>query len=132
MNKLVLGTAQLGLNYGVNNFQKKPSMNSSVKILNEAFSQGIRCLDTAESYGDAHSVIGEYHSLNPDKKFLIYDKISYIDKKKLQDFEKNIDDKLLKLNIDYLQGLMFHSASLFEQNEKLYSKMIELKKILKF
>lgn len=128
-NKLILGTAQLGLNYGINNFQKKPSINSSIKILNKAFSQGIRCLDTAESYGDSHSIIGEYHSLNPDKKFLINDKISFFRNKDLENFDANINHKLSELNIDYFNGLMFHSSSILYKNEKLVTKMFELKKL---
>ena len=68
-NKLILGTAQMGLDYGINNLSGKVSKNKSIEILEYAFDNGIRILDTAEVYGNAHEIIGFYHKLNPNKKF---------------------------------------------------------------
>ena len=51
--KLVLGTVQFGLNYGINNQQGKPSYSSVKSILDKAYTSGITLLDTAEAYGDA-------------------------------------------------------------------------------
>ena len=61
MNKLMLGTAQLGLNYGINNIYGQPSLDNSLNILEKANNLGIKYLDTAESYGNAHSLINKYH-----------------------------------------------------------------------
>ena len=67
-SKILLGTAQLGLNYGINNKDGKPSVESSIEILSAAYDNNIRFLDTAEAYGDAHEVIGNFHKQYPQKK----------------------------------------------------------------
>ena len=60
MKKMILGTAQLGLRYGIQNCTGKPSVEEAEDILNHAFKNGIRCLDTANAYGDSEEVIGRY------------------------------------------------------------------------
>jgi aryl-alcohol dehydrogenase-like predicted oxidoreductase len=69
LNKLILGTVQLGVNYGINNSEGKPSLAKSFDILNMAYENGIRTLDTAEAYGNAQEVIGAFHEKYKDKKF---------------------------------------------------------------
>ncbi len=56
--KLVLGTAQLGLNYGISNLNGKPDQNSSEGIIKTAIAEGVSYIDTARAYGDSESVIG--------------------------------------------------------------------------
>lgn len=60
MKKIVLGTAQLGLDYGINNQKGKPSVQEAVNILDCAFQNGIRYLDTASVYGNSEEIIGRY------------------------------------------------------------------------
>ena len=50
-NKLILGTVQFGLDYGINNKLGKPNFKQSCEILSKAFDNGITTLDTAEAYG---------------------------------------------------------------------------------
>lgn len=57
---MVLGTVQLGLDYGINNFKGKSSRSESLAILERAYEQGIRVFDTAFGYGDAEEIIGEF------------------------------------------------------------------------
>jgi aryl-alcohol dehydrogenase-like predicted oxidoreductase len=56
---LILGTAQLGLNYGIANTIGQPSIEQAREILETAHCEGIRILDTASAYGDAEKVVGE-------------------------------------------------------------------------
>jgi aryl-alcohol dehydrogenase-like predicted oxidoreductase len=56
---LILGTAQLGLNYGISNKEGQPSIDQAREILDTAYNSGIRILDTASAYGDAEKVVGE-------------------------------------------------------------------------
>ncbi|HEV3069834.1 MAG TPA: aldo/keto reductase [Solirubrobacteraceae bacterium] len=58
--RLVLGTAQLGMPYGVANRHGQPSAGEAAAILDRALLGGIRHLDTATDYGDAESLIGRY------------------------------------------------------------------------
>lgn len=57
--RFVLGTAQFGLNYGINNKSGKISALEVEKILSYAASNGVKFLDTAISYGDSERVLGE-------------------------------------------------------------------------
>ena len=72
-NKLILGTVQFGLNYGINNSKGKPSQEEVKKVLDFASDKGINNLDTAESYGDSYEVIGNYHK-SSRSKFKIHTK----------------------------------------------------------
>ena len=105
-NKLILGTVQFGLNYGINNSQGKPTKENVFQILNYAYEKGIRFLDTAELYGNAHELIGEYHKLNPDNKFNVITKFPH-------EFEDNLEIKintyLDQLGVNHLHAILFHS-----------------------
>jgi len=57
--KIGLGTAQLGSKYGISNSRGKPDLAEVNRILAVAQDKGIRVLDTAHSYGDSESVLGE-------------------------------------------------------------------------
>jgi len=74
VNKILLGTAQLGLHYGINNVQGKPNQEQASEILDVAFKKGIQSLDTAEAYGNAIDIIGVYHKISK-KKFNIISKL---------------------------------------------------------
>ena len=60
-DKLILGTVQLGIPYGINNHAGQPDQSTANAIFHSAWAGGIRLLDTAESYGNAQQVIGHYH-----------------------------------------------------------------------
>lgn len=60
MVQLILGTVQLGLDYGINNDVGKPSVEKSFEMLDYAFNNGISILDTANAYGDSEKIIGNY------------------------------------------------------------------------
>lgn len=123
-SKIILGTVQMGLPYGVNNTNGQVSLDESMRILNFAFDNGIKILDTAESYGNAHKVIGIFHKKNPNKKFKvitkILDKIDGIVVKKL-------DGYLNELNVFELDTLMFHSYSSYKNNIKNFDVLKNLK-----
>ena len=66
--KIGIGTAQLGLKYGIVNSNSSLSIskNDFSKILNLSLKKKIKILDTAESYGNSEKLIG---SLLLKKKF---------------------------------------------------------------
>ena len=57
MKKIVLGTAQFGMSYGLNNKKKIP-FNIIKKIINKARKRKINFLDTAISYGNCEKILG--------------------------------------------------------------------------
>ena len=57
---MILGTVELGLDYGINNSEGKPSAQQALDLLDTAWNSGIRELDTAVAYGDSEAIIGQY------------------------------------------------------------------------
>lgn len=57
---LALGTAQLGMEYGIANSGGRPSGEEAFAILDTARDAGIRALDTAPGYGVAEELVGEW------------------------------------------------------------------------
>jgi len=106
-NKIVLGSAQFGLNYGISNKKGKTTLREVELILDYAFSKGIETIDTASSYGDAETILGKF---NLGKDFKIYSKISSIkNQPNVEDFiSEQIFNSLELLKIDCLEGVFLH------------------------
>ncbi|CAA0142320.1 probable lipopolysaccharide biosynthesis protein. Putative oxidoreductase [Tenacibaculum maritimum] len=112
LNKIILGTVQFGLAYGINNSLGKPSKEKIIEILDLAYDKGIRLLDTAEAYGDSHQVIANYHK-NSNNRFRIISKY----KKETSDLPENIKDRIKKHIADFrvneLEAYLFHDFEEF-------------------
>nr|WP_321234152.1 aldo/keto reductase [uncultured Psychroserpens sp.] len=123
-NKLILGTVQMGLAYGINNTIGKVSLEESHAILEHAYDNGITILDSAEAYGNAHEVIGSFHKKNPTKLFEVITKLPH-------QFDVEINDKvdayLNDLHVRQLHALLFHSYSSYKENIKNFNSLIQLK-----
>lgn len=113
-SKLILGTVQFGLKYGINNTTGKPTSDEVFDLLKVAYNAGIRVLDTAEAYGNVHQLIGNYHKKEDNFKF-----------KMITKFPSNIESNLVKskvieyldvINVDFLDVIMFHSYDSFKSN----------------
>lgn len=126
VNKLILGTAQFGLNYGINNLLGKPKKETVFEILSYAYENGIRFLDSAELYGNAHDIIGEFHKIYPSKKFQIITKLPH-------DFDGVLDNKiknyLNQLNIDSLNAILFHSFDSYVRHKLHLEDIVKCKNI---
>jgi aryl-alcohol dehydrogenase-like predicted oxidoreductase len=57
--RVILGTAQLGMEYGRANKTGKPHRKDAIAILKKAIACGVTQLDTARGYGDAEALVGE-------------------------------------------------------------------------
>jgi uncharacterized protein len=123
--KLILGTVQMGLDYGINNNFGKISLEESHQILLKAHLYGIITLDTAEAYGNAHQVIGEFHRSNPNHKFNIVTKVPHtIDGHSI---ENKIKEYLIVLDVNCLEIVMFHSFDSFKNNQVAVDSLLGLK-----
>ena len=58
--RITLGTAQLGLRYGIANRSGRPDDATATALLDRAWGLGIRCFDTARAYGDAEQRLGDW------------------------------------------------------------------------
>jgi aryl-alcohol dehydrogenase-like predicted oxidoreductase len=125
LSKLILGTVQMGLDYGINNKRGKITLEESHQILLRAHVSGITTLDTAESYGNAHKVIGEFHKYYPNHRFNIITKVPHgIEENSI---EIKIKEYLEDLEVNCLEVLMFHSFDCFKSNQGACVKLLELK-----
>ena len=112
-NKLILGTVQFGLDYGVNNHIGKPDCTKVKEILDFAYNNNIRILDTAEAYGDAHERIGAYHC-GVNNRFKVITKFSPSQIDLPKDIIKRVKMNLRTLGVKSLYGYMFHSYEDFK------------------
>jgi len=123
VNKVILGTVQFGLDYGVNNINGIPSDAGISEILDLAFEKGIRYLDTAEAYGDSQNRIGKYHRTSSNK-FNVITKFSSKERSLPNDIEQRIISNLNILNIQSLYCYMYHSFKDFELYFGLHQKSL--------
>ena len=123
-SKLILGTVQMGLPYGVNNTLGKISLKDSLEILEYAFDNGIKILDSAEAYGNAHEIIGIFHKINPDKRFKI---ITKLPNKCNHGILEKVETYLKGLGVNQLETLMFHSYDSYQNNIENLSSLKKLK-----
>lgn len=119
-NRLVLGTAQLGMNYGIANKTGKPDLATVRDIVLEAWEGGIRYFDTAQAYGESECVLGKVLSdLGIGNEAHIITKpspdIDHGNKKKLEDA---LSQSLENLKCDQIYGLMLHRENFLDLFEK--------------
>lgn len=111
MSKIILGTVQFGLDYGINNTLGKIPIEEIHQILDFAYSKGILTLDTASGYGDSEEIIGTYLAKNPNKRFEIITKINSSE----TSLEEQLKESLRKLKLNKIEVLMLHSFELYEK-----------------
>jgi aryl-alcohol dehydrogenase-like predicted oxidoreductase len=59
LSRLMLGTVQLGMSYGIANVTGQPSPEVARGILTKAIELGVNCFDTAAAYGDSETLLGQ-------------------------------------------------------------------------
>ena len=111
MNRLAIGTAQFGMDYGIGSSPGKVSISEVKKILEYAQSTNIDMLDTASAYGKSEKTLGE---LNVDK-FKVVTKTRHFKALKLTDDDVNLlnhdfERSLQDLKLDSVYSLLIHNA----------------------
>jgi len=129
MNKrLVLGTAQLGLPYGIANKQGQVSLDEAKTILEYAAANGLDTLDTAIAYGESEQRLGEIGVQN----WQIMSKLPAVPEgccDMSQWIEDSVKESLQRLKVKSLYGLLLHRPrQLLEQGgDHLYRDLLHLK-----
>lgn len=133
LDKLVLGTVQFGLDYGINNFSGKPRRQKSLKILEFAYEKGIKIFDTAYAYGDAEEILGEFSkSRNVDDIIKIITKLkpNIVSESKGAAYDivaGNLKDSLKRLKRNYVDGYLLHTPE-YVRNNEIVDALCDLKK----
>lgn len=113
-SKLVLGTVQFGLNYGISNARGQSSYPEVCRILETACSGGIDTLDTAAAYGESESVLGRaLQELNLSGKIKIVSKIAPLpeelpDSDAVKFIRNSLENSLKNLRQDRIHTILFH------------------------
>lgn len=113
IHKIVLGSAQLGMRYGITNRRGMPTIEDSQKVLQTAWNKGIRYFDTAPSY-KSESLIGEFIvSRGIQNDIHVLTKIPKLPSlSKWKDFiTLSISNSLTSLRCSQIEVLFFHSSS---------------------
>ena len=90
-DKMILGTAQFGMNYGITNQNGQVSQTDVNKILSNAFTRDINELDTARGYGRSEMAIGSYLSKRPEENWYIITKLSAEDGNLTKQYRKSTE-----------------------------------------
>lgn len=121
--KIILGTVQFGLAYGINNSTGKSAEEEFFRTLNHAAENGIVTLDTADSYGNATELIGHFHKANK-YRFSINTKFRITRDKTIL---SQLEHSLYKLYTNHIDTYFYHSFTDMENNYDSINELIELR-----
>lgn len=107
-SKLVLGTVQLGMPYGINNTHGQPGKDEAFAILDFAWKSGIDTLDTAPAYGNAEELLGTWlRSRSHIGSTNIISKAGRYG----EDLDDQVRHSLRLLGLEQLYGVLLHSSA---------------------
>lgn len=126
----VLGSAQLGLDYGVANDFGSPASDAARSLVRGAWGGGVRFFDTAQAYGASETVLGrcfQAEGFTPDASVIT--KLSPEgDPRDGQWIRRSVATSLQCLGVERLWGLMLHRASWLDAwSEGLGDVLVDLR-----
>ena len=121
----IIGTAQLGSNYGIANKENKINLNDKIDFLNFSYQNKFTSIDTAYAYPNSHKIIGKWIK-STQAKPIITSKIPNLENYKNINIETLFNRILKTLNVDKLNCLLMHNPNdWFDNNiKKSVEKMI--------
>ncbi|MFA5114008.1 MAG: aldo/keto reductase [Candidatus Margulisiibacteriota bacterium] len=122
MSKLALGTAQFGLDYGINNERGKVPDREVTAILDFAAASGITTLDTAAAYGDSEERLGRYLA-GGGRRFQLISKLQ----KNAADPARALAASLARLQAGALYGFLLHDFKTYENDPSVWEKLQALR-----
>ena len=123
-SKIVLGTAQFGLDYGINNKTGQVTEIEIKNILELARSNEIYLIDTAYLYGNSESRLGEAFEKN-GTEFKIISKLPKCSKNEVRNYYKKSWNRLNKTKI---YGYLYHNFETYLNDKSTFAELINLKK----
>lgn len=121
VQKIGLGTAQFGLNYGISNIQGQTSPTEVRKILENAREHKITVIDTASAYGDAEKVLGQ-HDLST---FKVVSK--FLPPEESEKVSDQLEQSINNLGLNTLYGYLAHRPVHLAENLFLWEELQSLK-----
>ena len=126
IEKLIIGTVQFGIDYGITNLTGKINQNELDQIFNFCNNNKINYFDTAQDYGNSEDIMSNYQEIYPN--------INIITKSKFKN--KNINDTInISLNkFNNIECFLLHSFEDYQNKELIdillkYKELNKIKKI---
>ena len=129
-SKLILGTVQFGLRYGIANVHGQPTQTEVNTIIAAAAEGGIRMLDTAATYGESETVLGRaLKATGLGNTMKVVSKVAVMPaeitwEEARSHIRKSLENSLANLQVDSLYALLFHREADF----RFFSVLEELVK----
>ena len=128
ISQFVLGTAQLGMRYGIANKTGQPDQSEASGILDLAAKNGINMIDTAQGYGNSEKIIGRWIKNNSKNQFNIISKwLNSLDYNNLNQI-KDMTRKSVENLGTSLWGMMIHNEDLLNKLDTIICVSKDLKK----
>ena len=116
LSRLMLGTVQFGLPYGVANRTGQPSYEEARAIVAAALEGGVNCFDTAAGYGSSEEVLGRaLAELGAADRVMVVTKVRPLADDELADatlaaraIEQSVAESRRRLRLDRLPVVLFH------------------------
>lgn len=116
LSRLMLGTVQFGLPYGVANRRGQPTPAEAAAIVAAAVEGGVNCFDTAASYGTSEEVLGRaVHDLGIADDVTVVTKVRPLKVAERADpglaaraIEDSVAESRRRLRLDRLPLVLFH------------------------
>ena len=128
IKKIVLGTAQFGMKYGIANNTGKPTKRKVFEILEFAWEKGIKIFDTAPDYG-SEAILGEFIEANGiGHQIRLITKISPVkESKSYKDSIRNGIELSLKNLCAPIEVLFFHRSenALLLRSDQNFFRMLK-------
>ena len=120
VSRLVLGTVQLGMDYGIANRGGKPPYEQARAIVETAWRAGIQTFDTAQAYGESEKVLGRaLADLGIAGEGQVISKLAAdLDPARRGDIAASIDRSIENLGGAPLWGMMLHRPEWMERWEE--------------
>lgn len=116
MSELCLGTAQLGMKYGIKNaLNRKPTEEESFAILRKAQERGIHYLDTASAYGEAETLLGRFGIENEGFRVISKLRPELEEGANASWVQQEIKASLQRLKVKRLYGYILHRVENLQQ-----------------
>jgi aryl-alcohol dehydrogenase-like predicted oxidoreductase len=111
---LTLGTAQIGLDYGIANRIGRPDDRAADAIMDAAWGSGLTCFDTARAYGDAEARIGGWMARRKTRPLLIT-KVAALEAVGegglAEAVHVSFGESRRALGVERIDGLLLHAAA---------------------
>lgn len=127
VERLCLGTAQFGMDYGIANKRGKISKKEVFEILDYCRRKGMNTLDTASSYGESEKVIGEFTE-SGKCDFRIISKLPALEEFNTQTVKDILRASLERLNREDLHAYLIHRFNDFSKYGGLWGALEDLRK----